>query len=61
MTETELRIADLELRIGDIELASCAWEREELDLTNDDLRDLLAQKEYYTEELQCLKQSLLVQ
>jgi hypothetical protein len=58
MTETELRIADLELRIGDIGLVFCAWANEELDLTDGDLRGLLARKARLTEELRCLKQSV---
>ncbi len=57
MTETELRIADLESRIGDIDLR--------LTMTNCGFatipvhyRALLVTREHLMEELRCLKQSL---
>jgi hypothetical protein len=59
MTETELRIADLELRIGDLELALIS--RKNLGIFDRTTHTYMDSKDRLTEELQCLKQSLLVQ
>jgi hypothetical protein len=60
MTETELRIADLELRIGDIDLAFQVYANNgehSHEIDADMFTDMRAR---LTEELQCLKQSLPV-
>jgi hypothetical protein len=58
MTETELRIADLELRIGDIDLALQVYADDGEYSHEIDADMLIDRRARLTEELRCLKQSL---
>ena len=60
MTETELRIADIELRIGDIDLALAIGGNKAMTFTSGQILSMDAQRARLTEELRCLKQSLPV-